>query len=64
MFGTQSTSCYSEKLISYPDFIAHELSKTPVVEKAQHEPQLPWSLIGVTFPALTQSTPTDQSGVT
>jgi len=31
-------------------------SNDPVVEKAQHEPHWPWFLIGVTAPAVTQST--------
>jgi len=31
-------------------------STAPVVEKAQHEPHWPWSLMGVTAPLLRQST--------
>lgn len=35
--------------------IAYQDSKGLVVANAQHDPQLSWSLTGVTFPSLTQS---------
>jgi len=34
----------------------HKHSRDPVAENAQHEPQSPWFLIGVTAPAVTQLT--------
>jgi len=36
--------------------IAYSHSIDPVVENAQHEPQSPWFLTGVTTPAVTQLT--------
>lgn len=41
-------------------FMAHCPSMFPVVEKAQHEPQDPWFLTGVTAPLVRQS---NESGI-
>merc|ERR1719197_898321 len=49
-------SCCSEKLSRLPVATKWAPSMEPVVAKAQHEPQAPWSLTGVTAPASTQLT--------
>ena len=52
----QSRSCCSERLTSSPVARWCIASRAPVVEKAQHEPQAPWFLTGVTAPCSLQST--------
>lgn len=52
----QSTRFCSESDTNLPEARACWPSRTPVVEKAQHEPQPPWSLTGVTTPFVLQST--------
>ena len=53
---SHETSSCSESETSLPVLMANAPSMPPMVEKAQHEPQSPWSLMGVTLPAATQST--------
>lgn len=52
----QSTSCCSDSSGSALVLMKLMPSTEPVVEKAQHEPHWPWSLMGVTAPAADQST--------
>lgn len=52
----QSTSYYSEKRPSSPPLMAFKDSRDPIAEKAQQDPQDPWSLTAWTFPASTQLT--------
>lgn len=52
----QSTSCCSDSDGRVPVLRNEMPSTEPVVEKAQHEPHWPWSLMGVTAPLASQST--------
>ena len=52
----QSISCCSLNDRSDPVPIANAPSADPTVEKAQHEPQVPWFLTGVTAFLVRQST--------
>merc|ERR1719411_45785 len=53
--SSQSTSSCSDNETRFPFLIAQRPSMEPVVEKAQHDPQPPWFLTGVTLPCATQS---------
>jgi len=55
-FPAQSTNYYSESNNNFPFFIAQWLSKAPVEENAQQDPQLPWFFTSVTTPLVLQST--------
>ena len=52
---SHETSSCSLSETRLPVLMAYEPSMAPMVEKAQHEPQRAWSLIGVTAPFDTQS---------
>jgi len=47
---SQELSYYSEKLVRDPPLMAFKDSTGPTAEKAQQDPQDPWSLTPVTFP--------------
>lgn len=53
---SQSVNCCSERETVTLFLIMYADSTAATVEKAQQQPQLPWSLGGFTFPAATQST--------
>jgi len=53
---SQSTICCSDKLNSFPFFIAHCDSSAPAAENAQQDPHWPWSFTGLTTPFVRQST--------
>jgi len=46
----QSTSCCSDTETSLPVLIAYADSREPIAEKAQQEPQEPWSFTLFTTP--------------
>jgi hypothetical protein len=52
----QLTNCWVERVFNEPEFMAACDSIVAVEAKAQHEPQCPWSLTGVTTPLFLQST--------
>ena len=53
---SQSTSCCSDRLTSLPVFTKFAPSSVAAAANAQHEPQEPWFLMGVTAPFFLQST--------
>lgn len=52
----QDTNYWADSLSRIPSVKYLKPSNPPMLEKAQHEPQFPWFLVGKTAPFYTQST--------